>query len=179
MHNISVYITKESDNLIEVLKGWLPFRRINGWVVIPCEEEEYSGFGIRNKLLNHVSDLVYAETDYSGGFGEQSAEYVTKDSKVTRCGRINDALAIMGVKVPDDYSSDLFDYIGLGQIRSNSDLEEYMYNELEVSELVAIIKALKREVSDMKKLVHINGYMDEIEETIESVRTLMKVYGKI
>lgn len=60
------------------------------------------------------------ETDYFGGFGEQSAVIFDNGLKKP-VDSINDALKIMGVKKKS--GMDEFDTIGLGNYRSNEDFK--------------------------------------------------------
>ena len=67
--------------------------------------------------------VVYAETDYFGGMGDQFARAIGADGEMKEfTDNINGALEHIGMQRPVEYGSDLFDWVGLGNVRTNSDV---------------------------------------------------------
>jgi hypothetical protein len=102
MHCINVNITKEKTNGIYK----------NGVYITPFE--------------TNIKPRVVCETDYFGGCGEQYATFIDEDGTETECSSINKAIEMLGIKKDPDFDSDLFDWIGLGDFRSNSALERLL-----------------------------------------------------
>ncbi len=82
---------------------------------------------IFSKTLSDEGSVMYVETEYFGGVGEQAA-IVWKDSqllmppKKADSGPINEGLQLIGVVCEPDF--DEFDTVGLGHHRSNEDWVE-------------------------------------------------------
>lgn len=119
MHSISVGVCENSKELTnELTKNNFQFFSKNGYLVIAAQK------GIRYNLKNFVNYVVFAYTDYFGGCGEQSARLINlKNNKEQRFNSINKALKELGVNIPEKTSVDEFDYVGLGSIRSNEDIQ--------------------------------------------------------
>lgn len=121
MHSINVAITKHNSELaIELLNNKFLFADFNGYLVIGAKK------GIRPLLSKYNDTVVFAYTDYFCGSGEQSARLINlktkKEEHFKTTDAINLALNGLGVEKPEDYPSDLYDYLGLGKIRKNDDL---------------------------------------------------------
>lgn len=96
--------------------------RVNDLGFLPFTHE------LSNEIGNKWYDLgkqaqvpiAHVETDYFGGFGDQSAAVWKNGKKVFKAkssgGPINEALALIGVKAKE---GDAFDTVGLGQYRNN------------------------------------------------------------
>lgn len=87
-----------------------------------------------SELSLDYRECVYVETDYFGGYGDQSASYY-KDGKLiyedlNSHGCINECLSRMGiVRDKDNYGKvDEFDTIGLGKFRTNESIIKW-YDE--------------------------------------------------
>ncbi|SRR6266403_1017227 len=135
MHSINIVIVdKENLQIIaekfKVHSVKLADNNHNEFFAIPIEEfnrnapivdfDEHFDF---DQTLKPVSEdlnakYVIAQTDYFGGFGEQSAILVDNNN-VSHCERINVALFNLGVM--KNNSLDEFDTINLGDYRTNSD----------------------------------------------------------
>tara|TARA_B100000700_G_scaffold331622_1_gene466200 strand:- start:7979 stop:8683 length:705 start_codon:yes stop_codon:yes gene_type:complete len=118
MHSISVAICQESKPLTQQLtNNNFRFFSKNGYLVIAAQK------GIRKVLSGFVNQSVFAYTDYYAGCGEQSARFIDfKTNKEERFNSINQALKKLGVKRTSDLE-DEFDFVGLGSIRLNEDIE--------------------------------------------------------
>jgi hypothetical protein len=136
MHAISVYLLKVEDLRDDKLNSLLEnketsFKIKNGeinWTIlgegivattkIPKSKEWQSG-----KLICKI------ETDYFGGFGDQSAKLyrdnnilIDEDTRTDQTTNpINQALKMMGVKAKP--GMDEFDTVGLGRYRTNEDFK--------------------------------------------------------
>lgn len=118
MHCISVYITKDDGTFEEVPHIKLP----QDFVLFPTKHK-----GLKKNRL-----VAYCETDYFGGFGEQTA--VVWDNKEQLYGQtdsygpINSALKLIGVE--RETGLDEFDTIGLGKFRDTFSIEESIYKSI-------------------------------------------------
>lgn len=113
MHCISVYITKDDGTFTEVPHLKLP----QGFVL----------FTEKPKGLKKGRTTAYCETDYFGGAGTQRAKYWDDEVKVTGFS-INEVLKFIGVKC--DERMDEFDTIGLGNFRTNDEVDDLIYKQL-------------------------------------------------
>lgn len=120
-HNISVAIAQSTPELTQTLiENDFSVAEFNGWLVIGAQK------GIRSALSKHCEQVVFANTDYFGGAGNQSARLINlKTNAEKRHKTINQALKELGVTQPSDFDSDLYDWVGLGKIRSNKDIMFY------------------------------------------------------
>lgn len=120
-HNINVAITKTNPALTEALQdNNFLFAEFNGWLVISAYK------GIRKTIAQHNKFVVFANTNYFGGCGNQSARFINLQSRQEeRFKSINNALEKLGVvkTVTTDY--DLYEFVGLGKIRENEDLVKF------------------------------------------------------
>lgn len=124
MHCISVYLLKReeirNEKLSEILDNKnnpLKFTELDCGILAITEIPNIKEFG-KDKTI------VRIETDYFGGWGEQSA-VIHVDNKVIynseESGSINEALQKIGIIRKDNM--DEFDTIGLGNYRSNKDFK--------------------------------------------------------
>lgn len=146
-HCVSGIIVKESD--AKEVANIIPFKQhfslSQGFAIFPISDEliEQSMKGVQQfkykeftYLTGKLSDfllkaskvgpIIYIETDYFGGEGEQSA-IAFADGRVVfgpmkdEFGPINQALKSIGVKFRVGFH-DEFEYVGLANIRSIEDL---------------------------------------------------------
>lgn len=112
-HNIGLYVFKNDDIVKYDIKNAYDLNNSGYSVLDP--DYFYEDFPI--------TDYLYVSTDYFGGCGEQYSE---SSSEIFRS--INAGLEkVFGIKRTDEM--DQFDMIGLGKIRSNSDLKRFKYPE--------------------------------------------------
>lgn len=120
MHCIDVAICQDNESIDEIKRFGFGVKKYNGCAIIACKK------GIRNILIRAgVKTAVFAQTDYFGGCGEQSAKLIQLDNyqdKGKRFKTINAALREMGVEKGDSF--DEFEAVGLHKIRENHDLFE-------------------------------------------------------
>lgn len=138
MHAIDVYLFRKEDLREEKINHILD-KTENTFHMKDVEEPKFIelGSGIfattvipdsnewrENKLICHI------ETDYFGGFGDQSAKLfrgkkilIDLDTRIDPvCSPINEALKMMG-GVERKSGMDEFDTIGLGRYRTNEDFK--------------------------------------------------------
>lgn len=108
-HQINVYIVKNQENLETSLqKNNIRYFKNNDFLIVHPKK-----FLLQTLSAANVENVVYAETDYFGGFGEQSSKFINlKENKKQYFSTINQALKLIGVKKIDNL--DEFDTIGLG-----------------------------------------------------------------
>lgn len=125
MHSINVFLIPKEEirnEKIEVLLG-KPNKELK-------LTELSEGIFASTSLESWMKDMLICEieTDYFGGFGDQSAKLFRGseiiyegDSRSGKMDPINDALKLMGVKRKP--GMDEFDTIGLGNYRTNNDFK--------------------------------------------------------
>lgn len=128
MHAISVYLVGQEDLREDKLNSILDNKEIEdgGVRFIHLGEGIYATTKIPNSKEWIKGKLICEiETDYFGGFGEQSAK-LYRDNEILMNGTdndpINQALKMMGVKAKP--GMDEFDTINLGNFRTNKDFEK-------------------------------------------------------
>tara|TARA_R110000868_G_scaffold320909_2_gene581911 strand:+ start:1192 stop:1551 length:360 start_codon:yes stop_codon:yes gene_type:complete len=119
MHCISVYVTKDDGTFEDVPHLKIP----QGFVL----------FTNKPKGLKKGRAVAYCETDYFGGAGQQTGKLWDKMKnkifdQTSSYAVINEALELLGVK--RDEGKDEFDTIGLGNFRTNHDIDEEIYKKL-------------------------------------------------
>ena len=138
MHCISVYLVKESDlrgskvDKILDIKDIYPdiiFTKLKCGLLATPHIPNIREFG-KDKMIAKI------ETDYFGGFGEQSASLYDCNKKIysesdalSNLHPINDVLKLMGIIA--NSGMDEFDTIGLVSYRSNAD---FNHKEYEIGE---------------------------------------------
>ena len=128
-HCISIYILKKEeirnekiDSIIDDKKSQIKFTEMDEGLLATTYIPNIKNFA-SNKTIAKI------ETDYFGGFGDQSAtlyengvKVFEKSDQVDRSSEpINEVLRILGVKKKNNM--DEFDTIGLGKYRTNQDFK--------------------------------------------------------
>jgi hypothetical protein len=130
-HHISGYIAKEENLKTLIEKNKLENAHIirlnwGGFSFLPysyalCDELHANG----KKKLHKLADfpIVWVETDYFGGGGDQGAKFwengVRIFKKMKSYGAIDDALKLLGIVAEE--GNDEFDTLELGKYRTNGD----------------------------------------------------------
>jgi len=121
---------------------------VEGWRLVPLEDDDLDAFqvdfgqtlpgyiylspdlGALFSRMSAAGDLVYVETEYFGGMGEQcSAVFSSEKGPVMEKGKdaINKALRRVGFSAQP--GMDEFDSIGLSRLRHTSDWKELAEEE--------------------------------------------------
>jgi hypothetical protein len=109
MHAISVHFTEDSEQVAALACGKGPVLWKNWRILVDLSEKAAL-------KLSKQQPVLYIQTDYFGGCGEQSAQLLSLGKK-TRFKTINQALSKIGVQATT--RKDEFDVIGLGMHRDN------------------------------------------------------------
>tara|TARA_B100002019_G_C21273479_1_gene603789 strand:+ start:1593 stop:2156 length:564 start_codon:yes stop_codon:yes gene_type:complete len=160
MHNISVGITKNNPQLQQDLdqKGF-DFREVNGYLIIARKA------GIKRVVSKFNSEMVFANTDYFGGCGEQNARFINlKERTQKSISTINKALEMLGLPQPDDNLCDLYDSIELSSIRENSDLKKYRFERMSKDQLVEELIQEKEKNSRLQ--LHLDVIQDKVQANL-------------
>lgn len=178
MHSISLYIveTEEildfphviSNNGLALIPVTNKLIKVasNGQIVLTHDDFRET---VENYLLGISChpDIVFAETDYFGGAGDQSAKLINDETTVYE--RINDALSQMGVEKSDGL--DEFDTVGLGNYRTNEEIVEKWESKVGGKTVVStyvtyllrdVPKEIELDIYEERQYITPNKYISQI-----------------
>jgi len=131
-HCLNVLVCKNQNNLSTLIDKGYYFAVEYGYAILSVDYEHPKAIKGNKTILSKrtlakelkslgVSEYASINTDYGFGENKQSASYTDFIHPDKKCNSINQALSLLKIRKKQN-EIDLYDTIGLGKYRSNTDL---------------------------------------------------------